>query len=127
MIIFLIWYCYSVTTNMCPTLDYLMEVGDLLNPDLPDYDLVESNRSKIVWSSGKVPCIDICIKDNRGVYYSGDTVITAYIHELAHLLTPGHSHDSVFHDIQDSMIKKAIALNIISENYQVDESYPSTM
>ena len=117
--------CKMTKRGQCQySLQRLVDISFLLDKNIVDYDIEEGDESKTVWRTGHPPLIYLCLKSPEGEEYDNNTVMRVFIHELAHLTSPEPGHGPIFLQIEEELVKRAIELKVLEEDYTVDPLYP---
>lgn len=87
------------------------------------YRLEEADHTHVVFQDGRKPVIKLCVRDVDGNYFDSYTVMSAFVHELAHIIRGEPGHDLAFTSIESTLMSAARDLGYIGDG-SVDASYP---
>lgn len=115
-----------VVTDLAHTLaDMADNVCRIARYQLPEYGIriMSDGNSHTSFVSDHRPIINLRVyRDNRP--YDDDTVKLAFLHEIAHILTPGHHHDQYFDRVHQRLMDAAVSLYYLLPTSAVHGSYP---
>jgi hypothetical protein len=80
--------------------------------------------SSTAFRQGYKPIIYICFEDVNMIRFDDETITIAFIHELAHVLSPGEGHDENFMIVERNLTNAAIDMDYIDDDSQIDVRYP---
>jgi hypothetical protein len=68
----------------------------------------------------------LCLRDEKGNYYSDNTLMHVYLHELAHVKTHNIGHTHEFHKNFQEMLDKAESVGLYDSSIEVPDNYSKT-
>jgi len=91
-----------------------------LHPDLKDLKLYKGDKSYTI-NKDK---IYLCLFDEKGDYYSENTLVYVLLHEIGHFLNKEDiGHTEKFHEIFEDLLAKATELGIYNPSLPIEENY----
>ncbi len=90
-----------------------------INPSLAKIPLKHSKKTYIIDKS----VIYLCTNDINGNSYDMDTIMIAYIHELAHAISKSVGHDSEFLKNNETLLSCGHNAGILNKNHVMPKLY----
>lgn len=108
---------FSSTSD--PVLDHLRDQLADIHPRFRNVELYVGDKSKTI-NKKKVY---ICLKDDKGRYYSRNMLCYVLLHEYAHMLCDELDHTEKFKRIFDDLLAKASARGLYDPNIPPVSNY----
>lgn len=91
---------------------------------VPDSKLEEEPQSTSRTIFREVPVVRLRLRRPTGEYFTFETLLLVYLHELSHLLCPNTGHTPEFVAIENRLVQMATELGYITAFAQIEKDYP---
>ena len=110
----------SYYSDKHPLLDQVRSNFSMLNPDYADIPLREGNSA---FTENK-SVITLCLKNpETGKYYDMNTLMYVALHELGHIISKSHGHNSEFRENFANLLRQASKMGIYDPRKSIPNTY----
>ena len=114
-----IMYSSETFTAQDPVLNELKEQLAELHPKFKNVNIYAGNKSETINKNR----VYICLKDDKGRYYSRNMLCYVILHEYAHLLCDELNHTDKFGQIFESLLSKAAEKGLYNPHIPPIQNY----
>jgi hypothetical protein len=122
-ILMFVYLIYNQITEhyaqMDPMLSHIRSHLNPLHPTVENLNFYQGDKSYTINKQK----IYLCLRDEQGEYYDFNMLIYVTIHELAHVLCDEIGHTEKFHQIFDSLLKKATGMGLYDSTKPIIQNY----